>query len=102
MGWLRNYGAMKDSKLMKTIKELESGDTWTTAVKRVIDHDGDLGENRTKAEYEARKRGLIDTNFVAENTAVMTEKKFCPECEKDNKFYLDDYVCHKCRDTVYA
>lgn len=93
---------MKDAKLMKTIRELESGDTWTTAVKRVNDNGGDIGENRTKAEYEARRRGLIESNYVAEDTTVMTEKKFCPECEKENKFYLEDYVCHKCRDGILA
>lgn len=100
MGWLRNYGAMGDRKLLRTIEELASGDTYTEAVKRVIVKGGSIDENRTKAEYEARKKGLIDSNFIAIGTNVMTEKKFCPECEKSRKFYLDDYICHECRDEI--
>lgn len=96
----RNYGAMGDRKLLRTIEELKSGHSYTEAYKKM--RDGSVDDNRTKAEYEARKRGLIDSAYIAEGTKVMTTKQFCPECEKENKFYLDDYICHKCRDTIYA
>lgn len=101
MGWLRNYGAMADAKLIRSVKELQRG--YGEACRRVDDKGGVHAENLAKAEYEARKRGLIDsTSKVAAGTAVFTEAKFCPECEKKRKFYLDDYVCKECRETIYA
>jgi hypothetical protein len=97
MGWLRNYGAMNDDKLLRTIKEFQSG--YGTAITRVQDKGGDMDENRAKAEYEARRRGLIDDNFMPpEGTEVFTEARFCPECEKKKPFRLDDYICRLCRD----
>jgi hypothetical protein len=99
-GWLRNYGAMGDEKLLRTLKQFESG--YGEAVNRVNDKGGDMGENHTKASYEARKRGLIDSNYVAPDTEILTEAKFCPECERKRKFILDDYICKECRTLVDA
>lgn len=99
MGWLRNYGAMGDEKLTRTIAQFEKG--YGEAVTRVQVKGGDLDENRAKAEYEARRRGLIDSSHaIPEGTIVYTAAQFCPECERKNKFVIDDYICHKCREVI--
>lgn len=94
--WLRNYGAMKDDKLLRCVAEFQRG--YGDAVNRVNQRNGSLDDNRAKCEYEARRRGLIDTNFMpAEGAQVFTEAKFCPECERKKPFHLDDYICRDCR-----
>lgn len=98
--WMRNYGAMGDNKLMRCVAEFQSG--YGDAVQRVMTRGGSVEDNRTKCEYEARKRGLIDSNFIAEDTKVKTEAKFCPECERKKPFWLDDYICIGCRDGIDA
>lgn len=97
--WMRNYGAMGDDKLLRVIKELQEG--YGDATSRVQVKKGDMDENRAKAEYVARKRGLVDSNYQPpEGTQVFTEAKFCPECEKSRKFFLDDYICAGCRGEI--
>jgi ATP-dependent DNA ligase len=56
-GWVRNYGAMKDAKLLSVISELEKriGD----ATLRVAQNKGDMDLNLAKAKAVARGRGLI-------------------------------------------
>lgn len=53
--WVRNYGAMGDAKLVKSIKELErqSGDAYD----RVVQRQGDVAFNLTRAHEAARARG---------------------------------------------
>lgn len=99
MAWLRNYKAMGDEKLRRTIAQFDKG--YGEAVTRVKDKDGDIAENRAKAEYEARLRGLIDsTNAIPEGTLVYTAAQFCPSCERKRKFILDDYICEECRKEI--
>lgn len=94
--WMRNYNAMGDAKLMRCVKEFERG--YGDAVARVEQRAGSIEDNRTKCEYVARRRGLIESNFVADDSNVKTEARFCPECERKKPFYLDDYICANCRD----
>jgi hypothetical protein len=96
--WMRNYGAMADPKLRRCVTEFERG--YGDAVNRVVQRGGSLEDNRTKCEYEARKRGMIETSYVGEDTNVKTEARFCPECETKKPFYLDDYICVNCRESM--
>lgn len=101
MNWIRNYGAMGDDKLLRVIKELQQG--FGDATRRIVDKGGSLDENRVKAEYVARARGLVDDSFQPpEGIVVYTEAKFCPSCEKKRKFHMDDYICHECREDLDA
>lgn len=97
---MRNYGAMSDEKLMRCVAQLQAGSGEAVIRVQTAKNPGSLDDNRTKAEYEARKRGLIDSNFVADGSKIKTESKFCPECEKKKPFWLDDYICVGCRDDL--
>ena len=100
MGWLRNYGAMGDEKLMRTVEQFDKG--YGEAVNRVRAKGGDMDENMAKCRYEARKRGLLEygSDTLPEGTVVYTAAQFCPECEKKKKFVIDDYICHECREII--
>lgn len=100
MGWLRNYGAMGDEKLKRTVAQFEKG--YGEAITRVMDKGGDLEENKAKCLYEARKRGLLsyEETKLPEGTLVYTAAQFCPECERKRKFIIDDYICHECREKI--
>jgi hypothetical protein len=95
-GWMRNYGAMGDVKLMRCVREFERG--YGDAVARVEQRGGSIEDNRAKCEYEALKKGLISSTNVVADTQAKTEPRFCPECERKRAFYLDDYICVNCRD----
>jgi hypothetical protein len=97
-GWMRNYGAMGDAKLMRCVREFEQG--YGDAVARVEQRGGSIDDNRAKCEYEARKKGLIDSTTIIADVHAKTEPKFCPECERKKPFYLDDYICVGCRDSM--
>lgn len=97
-GWMRNYHAMNDDKLMRCVREFENG--YGDAVNRVQLRNGSVDDNRAKCEYEARQRGLIDAAYVANDTQAKTEPRFCPSCERKRAFYLDDYMCVNCREDM--
>src|SRR3954447_2854810 len=97
-GWMRNYSAMKADKLARCVEEFRRG--YGDAVNRVEARGGSVEDNQAKCEYEARKRGLIDTATATAGTHAKTEPRFCPECERKNPFYLDDYICIKCREAM--
>lgn len=95
-GWMRNYTAMGDGKLLGCIEELAGG--YGDAVNRVNGKGGSVPDNLAKARHVARSRGLITSSYTpVENTEAITEKKFCPACERQKPFLIDDYICRDCR-----
>lgn len=96
-GWMRNYGAMGDPKLIGACNDFKRG--YGDAVNRVEQRGGSVDDNRAKCEYEARKRGLLqgDVFVPSDGTEAITEPKFCPSCERKKAFMLDDYICRDCR-----
>lgn len=97
-GWMRNYGAMGDAKLRRCVEEFRRG--YGDAVNRVQQRGGSVEDNQAKCEYEARRKGLIDSTTTVADTHAKTEPKFCPECERKRPFYVDDYICVTCREAM--
>lgn len=60
--WIRNYKAMKDSKLLNCLDDFRFAASHpgyiTSAVGRVMEHGGDIDTNHEACKEEARRRGL--------------------------------------------
>jgi hypothetical protein len=102
-GWMRNYRAMSDTKLAQTIQEFQRG--YGVAIQKVEAKGGSIEDNKAKAIYEARLRPALRAQFdldgeIVADTNAKTVAQFCPECERKKPFYLDDYICVSCRDSM--
>jgi hypothetical protein len=99
-GWMRNYEAMGDAKLLRALEELrgQQGD----AFGRVQNRGGMLFEHLREAEAIARSRNLTDGPGVspdadAKTMGVLTEPMECAECGRVERHFEDDYMCRVCR-----
>lgn len=97
-GWMRNYSAMGDGKLMSAVEDFRRG--YGPAVDRVEAKGGSIEDNQAKCEWTARSRGLIDEVTPITGTSAKTPPKFCPSCERTKAFYIDDYICVSCREDM--